>query len=64
MLKIVFGIIALLFALEGWGQDLAMGGWRTHLPFAQAQCLEPVGTKIFVGTKGGLFSYDSTDNDL
>ncbi len=64
MLKIVFGIITVLFALHGWSQDLPMGGWRTHLPFAQAQCLEPVGTKIFVGTKGGLFSYDSTDNDL
>lgn len=62
--KFFIFFLSLWFCTNVQAQDLPMGGWRTHLPFSQAQCVEPVGVKIFVGTQGGLFAYDSTDNSI
>ncbi len=45
-------------------QDLAIGQWRTHLPYAKAQYVTDAGNRVFCASKDGLFSYNKSDNGI
>lgn len=44
--------------------SVAVGQWRSHLPFGRVTCVEKVGNKIFAGCGAGLFVYDLEDESL
>ncbi len=39
----------------------AIGAWRVHAAFATNNCVEEIGTKIYVGNNSAIFTYDKTD---
>ncbi len=39
-------------------------GWRVHLPYINNNAICQSGSKIFVGSKSGVFVYDENDNSL
>ncbi|MDX2191474.1 MAG: two-component regulator propeller domain-containing protein [Bacteroidota bacterium] len=47
-----------------FGQNIPLNTWRIHNSFYQAQAVEVVDTKVYCGTSGGLFYYDTEDNSL
>lgn len=44
--------------------SVAVGQWRSHLPFGKVTCVEKVGNKVYAGCGGGLFVYDLEDESL
>jgi ligand-binding sensor domain-containing protein len=68
---IALGIFVLGVLEEGRAQGntwnaptVAVGQWRSHLPFGKVTCVEKVGTKVYAGCGGGLFVYDLEDETL
>lgn len=55
---------SLLFCLAGFGQDIAIGTWRTHYSYQNARILESTEDKIFCAVENGLFSYSLSDNSI
>lgn len=43
---------------------VAVGQWRSHLPFGKVTCVEKVGSKVYAGCGAGLFVYDLEDESL
>jgi hypothetical protein len=44
--------------------SVAVGQWRSHLPFGKVTCVEKVGSKVYAGCGAGLFVYDLEDESL
>jgi hypothetical protein len=40
------------------------GGWRVHLPYFKNASITSVGSKVYCGSKSGLFQYDSEDGSI
>ena len=61
-----FAIILLsAITFAAFGQDdVAIGHWRTHLPFQQIVDVELFGNKVFAATPFELFYYDQDDNSI
>ena len=54
-----------LVSLSAFAQDgVAIGNWRTHLPYHKVIAVEPVGNKIYAATEFELFYYDTEDNSV
>lgn len=51
-------------SIDGITQNRALGTWKTYIPFQQAQCMEQVGSRIFVGTELSMFAYDQDDASM
>ncbi len=62
----IFSVVLLLVVsfVKTYSQDLAIGQWRTHLPYAKAQCVTDAGSKVFCASEDGLFSYNKNDNGI
>jgi len=56
ILLLVSGIIS--------AQGLALGDWRTHLPYQKVIDVDVVGSKVYAATPYDLFIYDNTDNSI
>ncbi|MBM3914254.1 MAG: hypothetical protein FJ351_07440, partial [Sphingomonadales bacterium] len=44
--------------------SVAVGQWRSHLPFGKVTCVEKVDRKVYAGCGAGLFVYDLEDESL
>jgi len=44
--------------------SVAVGQWRSHLPFGKVTCIEKVDRKVYAGCGAGLFVYDLEDESL
>lgn len=53
-----------LYSTFSSAQDIAVGTWRTHFSYTDAQIIEKTGDKIFCAASNGLFSIDLSDNSL
>jgi len=52
-------LFALLLAnYSAFSQEIAVGAWRTHLTYHNAQALADAGDRVFVASTNGLFSVD------
>lgn len=47
-----------------YGQGIAIGEWRTHLPYQRVIDVEIAEEKVYAATPYDLFIYDKTDNRL
>ncbi|MEM0939682.1 MAG: hypothetical protein AAF600_06095 [Bacteroidota bacterium] len=56
-------ITSLLFGIYLSGQDIAIGTWRTHFSYQNAQQLTSTDDKIFCAVENGLFSYSLTTGE-
>jgi sugar lactone lactonase YvrE len=54
----------LVFAWNGFAQQIPIGGWKTHLPYSQGLDVVEVGSKIYCASERGLFYLDRSDNSL
>ena len=61
-----FALILLsAIGFAAFGQDdVAIGRWRTHLPFQQVVDVEVFGNKVYAATPFELFYYDQDDNSV
>ncbi|MFN5386595.1 MAG: hypothetical protein ACK5CO_07175 [Bacteroidota bacterium] len=50
--------------LQVMGQDIAIGQWRSHLSFRNANDLAVAGNKVFVTATGSLFSFNNSTSEL
>lgn len=52
-----------LLSAKLWAQSglPAIGAWRVHAAFANNNCVEEIGNKIYVGNNSAIFTYDKTD---
>jgi hypothetical protein len=60
-------IAVLLFALllcSSVSAQIAVGEWRTHLPYQSANIVMVTDTRVFCSSTGGLFTYGLSDNSL
>ncbi|MEM8938324.1 MAG: hypothetical protein AAGC64_03140 [Bacteroidota bacterium] len=57
-------ITSLLLGLYVTGQDIAVGTWRTHFSYQNAQLLTSTQDKIFCAVENGLFSYHLTTREI
>jgi len=58
-------IAAWLVSAFAFAQDgVAIGNWRTHLPYQKVIAVEPVGNKVYAATPYELFFYDTQDNSI
>lgn len=53
-----------LFNQSVSAQDIAVGTWRTHFSYYNAQIIEVSPDKIFCAAENGLFSIDLDDNSI
>ncbi len=44
--------------------QIPVGQWRVHLPYAYGTTIEKVGSKVYCGSRNGLFYYDTEDNSI
>jgi hypothetical protein len=66
-LKIKIYKLVLLTAILPGSQlsgQIAVGGWRTHLPYQSANIVMVTDNKVFCSSTGGLFFYGLSDNSL
>lgn len=60
--------IGFIFFLSLWvlssAAQVPVGQWRVHLPYAYGTTVEKAGTKVYCGTRNGLFYYDTEDNSI
>jgi len=60
-------LLILLLAILTWissplAGQIAMGQWRTHLPYQYAMLAETTDDRVYCSTTGGLFYYNLEDN--
>lgn len=60
VLLIVLSLGSSLFAQEG----VAIGHWRTHMPYQNVIGVDMLGSTVFAATDFELFTYDKEDNSL
>jgi streptogramin lyase len=64
-LKTLTLLLSIFFTTIGFAQDgVAIGHWRTHLPYQKVIAVEPVGNLIYAATEYELFTYDKDDNSM
>jgi hypothetical protein len=66
-LKIKIYKLVLLTAILPGSQlsgQIAVGGWRTHLPYQSANIVMVTDNKVYCSSTGGLFFYGLSDNSL
>ena len=63
-LKFLFALFALLGATHAsYAQsNLALGGWRLHVPYQQSKAVADAGNKVYVAAEQGLFYFDKEFN--
>jgi sugar lactone lactonase YvrE len=61
---IFFILSALSLTTNSFAQNLALGQWRAHFNYLQAQFVAEAGDKIYCGTTQSVFYFDKTDNSL
>ncbi len=59
-----FLILTAIIHLSAQDDGLAIGHWRTHLPYKKAIDVVRVGTVTYVATPYNLFTYNSEDNSI
>lgn len=61
-----FFIILFVCVISGVAQNAipSVEGWRVHLPFANNITLCESGTKVFVGSASGVFTFDENDRSV
>lgn len=59
-----FAAILTLFSIPVLAQGLAIGEWRTHLPYQKVIDIDVVGSKVYAATPYDLFVFDNTDNSI
>lgn len=73
MNKVKSSILLLFFALVNsflcslvWAQPAvpAINSWRVHASFVDNNCLEEVGSKIYVGNNSAIFTYDKEERSV
>lgn len=60
-------LLLLTFSLNVFqvvSQGIAIGEWRTHLPFSSCFSIAEANNKIYCATKYALFSYDKDDQSI
>ncbi len=57
-------IFSLLIAIASYGQDIAVGTWRTHFSYKNARILTATADKVFCAVENGLFSYDVSSGEF
>ena len=64
-IRYYFLVLTSLLALSVLGQDnIAIGQWRTHLPYQKVIDVEVFGNKVFAATPYELFYFDKEDNSI
>lgn len=64
-LRILFMLFALSLGINMLAQDgVAIGNWRTHMPYQDVIDVELLGSKVYAATNYELFTYDKEDNSL
>lgn len=64
-MRIFFLVLTfVLFTLPSAAQQLAIGQWRSHFSYKQAQFVAEAGNKIYCGTSQAVFYLDKDDNSL
>jgi ligand-binding sensor domain-containing protein len=51
-------------AWPGLAQDIAVGAWRTHLTYHNAQAVADAGDRVYVASSNGLFALDKASREL
>lgn len=60
-----FSLFFLLLGLQAFAQDgIAIGQWRTHMPYQKVIGVELFGDKVYAATPYELFTYDKEDNSI
>lgn len=54
-------IIICFIALQAFTQDIAIGQWRTHLPYYNVKSISEGNGKVYCATVADLFVYDTED---
>lgn len=61
-LKKIFALILLTMSIGVFAQDgVAIGNWRTHMPYQKVVDVELFDAKVYAATSYELFVYDTTD---
>ncbi len=64
-LKLLFLTLAILIEINVLAQNgVAIGNWRTHMPYQNVIGVEILGHKVYAATDYELFTYDTEDNSL
>lgn len=64
MNKIKLLTLFVIVQLHVAGQLKPIGSWSDHLPFQKGTSIATDGSRVFAGTKTGLFSYNTEDNSI
>jgi hypothetical protein len=66
LMRTIFSLI--IFAISGnsfiLNAQMAIGEWRSHLPYSQARRLVETADRVYCGTRTGLFYFEKQDNSL
>ena len=57
-------VILLTLVFHSKGQDLAIGDWRVHLPYNQANNVADADNLVYCASAQGLFKYNKSDNSV
>lgn len=60
---LIVSVIVLSF-VKSLDAQLAIGQWRTHLPYYYGTSVAEVGNLVYCGTQDGLYSYNRTTGDM
>ncbi len=63
-LKDIFILIATSLSCSYVSAQIAVGEWRTHLPYQTANIVMLTDSKVFCSSTGGLFTYGLSDKSL
>ncbi|HET8828853.1 MAG TPA: two-component regulator propeller domain-containing protein, partial [Pelobium sp.] len=63
MKKLIF-ILCCLCSFQGKAQKVALGQWRTHLPYNNALSVAISANEIYCATTGGLFTVDIKSGEI
>lgn len=64
MKRIWFLFLVFIFNGFLFGQEIAIGQWRVHLPYNRAITIADDDEKIYTATLSGIFSYNKTDGSF
>lgn len=64
MKKLTLLFLICAYCLKLAAQQVALGQWRTHLPYNNALSVAASGDEILCATKGGLFKFDTSTGEI
>lgn len=64
MHKVILTLTLLFSVSLSYAQNLALGQWRSHFSYRQAQFVTEAGNKIYCGSAQTIFYLDKEDNSL